>query len=145
MVGVFHENCWYCPQKVKLHEKLGRRCNCQQLTQSNFNRIQRDSKGLDILFQGWMRSLQFQLKQKFRSMFMPTRWGVCNYRGWNKQNKRLSFVHNPIPMLFMCEGDKAGGNLKDLLLWVIWQGRLWKNLPIEQLQCYNRYQASRYR
>lgn len=120
LVIIFHENRWYRPPKIELYEKFSWRRYCKLRKQSDFNRIQWDCKRFAFLLQRRMRALQLKWKQEFGHVFVPSCRRVSDYWSRYKPNKRLSSIHDFIPLLFMRKGNKAGWNNKDILFWRLW-------------------------
>lgn len=98
---VLYENGWYCQKTIELHEKLGGRGDCQLIEKSDINRIQRDTPRAGILLQRGLLTMQLKLKQEPWPMSLPARIVIRHYRSRHKPYKRMSLVHNIIPLFFM--------------------------------------------
>ena len=59
--------------------------------------------------------MQQQLKQATGSMSVSSCLVVSIGVGGNKQDGRMSFVHNIFSLFFMRKGDKTGRNKQDIL------------------------------
>ena len=59
--------------------------------------------------------MQQQLKQATGSMSVSSCLVVSIGVGGNKQDSRVSFIHNIFSLFFMRKGDKTGRNKQDIL------------------------------